>query len=82
MHRGGGIRERAERVRVAEPVDYFVIIKRSGRRWARPRTNWTWEIRRRSEPRGIKNRGVEYASPQAAKLAGETALKELLNNLS
>jgi hypothetical protein len=76
MHGGGGIMQRAERVRVAEPVDYFIIIKRSGRRWAR--TCWTWEIRYRSEPFGIKCRGDEHASPQAAKIAGETALKELL----
>ena len=76
MHGGGGIMQHAERVRVAEPVDYFVIIKRFGGR--RARTSWTWEIRYRSEPFGIKCRGDEHASPQAAKFAGETALKELL----
>ena len=74
----GGIMQRGEGVRVAEPVDYFVIIKRSG--FPRARTSWTWEIRYRSEPFGIKCRGDKHVSPQAAKAAGETALKELLKS--
>jgi hypothetical protein len=73
----GGIMH-GERALVAGPVDYFVIIKRSGLRWAR--TSWTWEIRNRSEPFGIKCRGDKYASPQAAKAAGEMALKEILKS--
>jgi hypothetical protein len=74
----GGITQHGERALVAEPVDYFVIIKRSGPPWAR--TSWTWEIRNRSEPFGIKCRGDKYASPQAAKAAGEMALKEILKS--
>ena len=73
--------------RVAEPRnDYFVITKLVPR--TRP-IRWTWEIRHRStwENRrssmsvGIKYGGEEYATAQDAKLAGETALKDLLRNL-
>ena len=74
----GGITQHGERALVAEPVDYFVIIKRSGPPWAR--TSWTWEIRYRSEPFGIKCRGDKHASPQAAKAAGEMALKKILKS--
>ena len=64
-----------------EPLnDYFVITK-----LAEPRTRpirWTWQIRRRSEPLGgVEFDGDEYATAQDAKLAGETALKDLLHNL-
>ena len=72
----GGIVQQGDRVWVAKPVNYFVIVKRSGH--PRARTSWTWEIRYRSEPFGIKCRGDTHASPQAAKAAGETALKEIL----
>ena len=74
--------------RVEEPLnDYFVITKLVGPR-TRP-IRWTWEIRHRStlEIRrssislGIKYGGEEYATAQDAKLAGETALKDLLRNL-
>ena len=46
-----------------------------------PQTHWTWEIHRRSKPLGVKFDGDEYATAQDAKLAGETALKDLLRNL-
>ena len=78
MDGGGGITQPGEGLRVAAPVDYFVIIKRFGH--PRARTSWTWEIRNRSEPFGIKCRGDKHASPQAAKAAGETALKQLLKS--
>ena len=83
---GGAIMDRTKRV--AEPRnDYFVITKLVGPR-TRP-IRWTWEIRHRStlEIRrgsmslGIKYGGEEYATAQDAKLAGETALKDLLRNL-
>jgi hypothetical protein len=60
--------------------DYFVIIKRFRRRRRAHRTGWTWVIQRRSKRLAVKFDGDEYVTPQAAKLAGETALKELLNN--
>jgi hypothetical protein len=73
--------------RLAEPPnDYFVITKLVPR--TRP-IRWTWEIRHRSTLQirrgsislGIKYGGEEYATAQDAKLAGETALKDLLRNL-
>jgi hypothetical protein len=78
MSLGGRIMHRAKPV--AEKLDdYFVIIKRFRQHRTARRSGWTWEIRR-TTPRGAKYRGVQYATPQAAKLAGETALRELLNN--
>jgi hypothetical protein len=63
--------------RVAEQFDdYFVIVKRFGQPRARPR-RWTWEIRRRSKPLVVQYYGNEFATPQDAKLSGETALKDL-----
>jgi hypothetical protein len=71
----------------AKPVaqqldDYFVIIKRCGHHRCPPQTRWAWEIRRRSKPVYVKYDGDEYLTAQDARLAGETALKEFLNNLS
>jgi hypothetical protein len=74
--------QRAERVRAAESVDYFVIIKRFRRHRRAHQTGWTWAIRRRSRPLAVKIGGDDYVTPQDAKLAGETALSELLHKLS
>jgi hypothetical protein len=64
----------------AEPLDdYFVITKLVGPR-TRP-IRWTWEIRPRSMPLGVKYDGQEYATAQDARLAGEKALNELLHDL-
>jgi hypothetical protein len=66
--------------RAAEPLnDYFVITKLVGAR-TRP-IRWTWEIRRRSMPLGVKYDGEPYATAQDARLAGEAALKDILRNL-
>ena len=76
--RGDAVMHRAKRV--AEPVDdYFLITKLVGPR-TRP-IRWTWQIRRRSMPLGVKYDGEEYATAQDARLAGETALKDLLQRL-
>ena len=65
--------------------DYSLTIKR----YKRPRTLyrrakllWTWEILRRSKPIGVRLYGDGFTSEQAAKLAGEKALVELLERLS
>jgi hypothetical protein len=76
--RGDAVMHRAKRV--AEPVDdYFLITKLVGPR-TRP-IRWTWQIRRRSMPLRVKYDGEEYATAQDARLAGETALKDLLQRL-
>jgi hypothetical protein len=61
--------------------DYFVIIERCRPTRAHYRkTHWTWEIRRRSNPSfSIKNDAYDFGTAQEAKLAGEAALKKLLD---
>ncbi|MGB9315142.1 MAG: hypothetical protein WCB62_08980, partial [Pseudolabrys sp.] len=60
--------------------DYFVVIKRCVAHRKTPQTRWTWGIQRRSKPLGVKFDGDKYATAQDARLAGETALKDLLRN--
>jgi hypothetical protein len=57
--------------------DYFVATKRRGR----PR-QWAWEIQRWSKPLGVRLNGDGFKSEFAAKLAGEKALRELLDGLA
>jgi hypothetical protein len=59
--------------------DYFVILKRQLRGGI---TLWSYEISRRSKPLGVKIIAGEFSTPQAAKLAGEEALRELLRELT
>ena len=56
--------------------DYFVITKRDGQ----PPT-WQWQILRMSKPLGIKLSGGDFKWEYSAKVAGEKALKELLDRL-
>jgi hypothetical protein len=57
--------------------DYSVITKGYGR----IRTLWGWEIQKRSRPLGVKLCKQGFRSKQAAKLAGEGALMELLDGI-
>ena len=59
--------------------DYFVILKRQLRGGI---TLWSYEISRRSKPLGVKIQEGEFSTPQAAKQAGEAALRELLRELT
>ena len=59
------------------PHDYHVITSRSGERPER----WSWEIRRKSIPLGIKMTGDGYQSDSAAQFAGKQALAEFLADL-
>jgi len=74
----GDIMQRAQRA-AERPDDYFVIVKRVRHRSIL--TRWTWEIRRRSKPLGVTFDGDDYTTPQEARLAGEKALSDFLNNL-
>jgi hypothetical protein len=56
--------------------DYFVSITSSGEP-----LQWQWEIKRRPQPIGIKLYANGFKSEKAAKLAGEKALRELLDQL-
>ena len=43
---------------------------------------WSWEIRRKSKPLGVKMTGDGYQSDTAAQFAGKQALAEFLADLS
>jgi hypothetical protein len=43
---------------------------------------WSWEIRRKRRPMGIRLRECGFATYRSAMLAGKDALEEFLNGLS
>ena len=57
--------------------EYFVSITSSGKP-----PQWQWEIKRRPKPLGIKLYANGFRSEKAAKLAGEKALRELLDGIA
>jgi hypothetical protein len=62
----------------AHPInDYYVVTHRQGER----PDQWSWEIRRKSKPLGIKMTGDGYQSDAAARLAGKQALADFLLDL-
>ena len=58
--------------------DYYVVTSRHGQQPER----WSWEMRRKSKPLGIKMTGDGYQSDTAAQFAGKQALAEFLAELS
>jgi hypothetical protein len=58
--------------------DYYVITSRRGQKPDR----WSWEIRRKSKPLGIKMTGDGFQSDTAAQFAGKQALADFLSDLS
>jgi len=56
-------------------ADYFVGVRREP-------SSWSWEIHRRSRPMGIRLLGCNFRSEKAARLAGEEALRKLLEHLA
>jgi hypothetical protein len=58
--------------------DYYVITSRRGEHPER----WSWEIRRKSTPLGIKMTADGFQSEAAAKFAGRRALDEFLDQLA
>ena len=60
------------------PNDYYVITSQHSERPER----WSWEIRRKSMPLGIKMTGDGFQSDMAAKFAGKRALADFLSDLS
>jgi hypothetical protein len=57
--------------------EYFVSISSAGKP-----PEWRWEIKRRSKPLGIKLYSNGFKSENPAKLAGEKALKELVDGIA
>ena len=58
--------------------DYYVVAYRQGER----RDRWSWEIRRKSKPLGIKMIGDGFRSDTAARFAGRQALADFLLDLA
>jgi hypothetical protein len=58
--------------------DYYVITSRRSEHPER----WSWEIRRKSKPLGIKMTGDGYQSDSAAQFAGKRALADFLSELA
>ena len=58
--------------------EYYVITSRRGEHPER----WSWEIRRRSTPLGVKLTADGFQSDAAAKFAGKRALDEFLSELA
>jgi hypothetical protein len=56
---------------------YFVSITRGGKP-----PQWQWEISRRPKPLGVRFYASGFRSEKAAKLAGEKALRELVDGLA
>jgi hypothetical protein len=59
-------------------IDYYIFTSRS----AGNPDRWSWEIRRKSTPLGIKMTGDGYQSDMAAKFAGRQALTDFLSDLA
>jgi hypothetical protein len=60
------------------PRDYFVTVICKRRR----PPDWQWEIQRRSKPLGVKFYKDGFKTEGAAKLAGEKALRVLLQEIA
>ena len=60
------------------PNDYYLITSRTGEHPER----WSWEIRRKSKPLGIKMTADGFQSNSAAQFAGKKALKDFLTELA
>jgi hypothetical protein len=58
--------------------DYYLFTSRRGEHPER----WSWEIRRKSKPLGIKLGADGFQSESAAKFAGKRALDEFLSELA
>ena len=58
--------------------NYYVVTSRRGEYPDR----WSWEIRRKSTPLGIKMTGDGYQSDTAAQFAGKRALADFLLDLA
>jgi hypothetical protein len=57
--------------------DYYLITSRTGEHPLR----WSWEIRRKSQPLGVKMIASGFQSDAAAQFAGKKALADFLSEL-
>jgi hypothetical protein len=63
---------------IATHRDYFVAVTQEGD----GPDCFSWELRHRRTPMGVKVRVRGFRSPEAAEVAGKTALAEFLKGLS
>ena len=61
-----------------DPNDYYLMTSRRGEYPDR----WSWEIRRKSKPLGIKMTGDGFQSDGAAQFAGKQAPADFLSDLA
>lgn len=73
-----GVRTRTSDTLMATEPDYYIATFDTG---ARP-FPWRWEIRRRSEPMGVKLGAGGYQSQALAELAGKRALERFIVELA
>jgi len=59
------------------PNDYYIVTSRTGEHPER----WSWEIRRKSQPLGVKMVTGGFQSDSAAQFAGKKALADFLAEL-
>jgi hypothetical protein len=59
------------------PNDYYVVTSRTGEHPPR----WSWEIRRKSQPLGVKMIAGGFQSDSAAQFAGKKALADFITEL-
>ena len=57
--------------------EYFILVRRR-----RGLATWSWKLQRRSKPLGFKMMDEGFESWDAAKLAGEKALEDLLRRIA
>jgi hypothetical protein len=57
--------------------DYYVVVTRDARS-----IRFSWQIKRKLKPMGVKLEDYNLASRHAAKAAGKRALEELLDGIS
>jgi hypothetical protein len=65
-------------IQIATHRDYFVAVTQEGD----GPDCFCWELRQRKTPMGVKVRVRGFRSPEAAEVAGKTALAEFLEGLS
>ena len=63
---------------ITHPTDYYVVTSRRGEHPDR----WSWDMRRKSKPLGIRMTGDGFQSDGAAQLAGKQALADFLSDLA
>jgi hypothetical protein len=62
---------------MAKASDYYIVTRETGE----GHHPWSWELRRRGQPMGVKVIQGGYHSQMAAEFAGKRALTEFLDAL-